>query len=128
MTTPEHSGVFEPGDHGSTFAGNPLASAAANAALDVLDDPVLLEAVRDRGEQLREGLRELPAVRSVRGVGLMVAAELEVSAPDLALRALIEQRMVVNATGPGTLRLVPPLVIGEAEVAEALERLGALLS
>ena len=119
--------VFEPGDHGSTFAGNPLASAAANAALDVLDDAPLLTAVRDRGEHLREGLTELPGVRAVRGVGLMVAAEIEGSAPELVRRALIEQRMVLNATGPSTLRFVPPLVITEAEVDETLRRLAVLL-
>jgi predicted acetylornithine/succinylornithine family transaminase len=128
VAAPEHADVFAPGDHGSTFAGNPLASAAANAALDVLDDPALLEAVRDRGEHLREGLAELPGIRSVRGVGLMVAAEVESGlAPDLARRALAEQRLVVNATGPGTLRFVPPLVITDAEVDEALRRLGRLL-
>ena len=119
--------VFEPGDHGSTFAGNPLASAAANAALDVLDDAPLLTAVRDRGEHLREGLAELPGVRAVRGVGLMVAAEIEGSAPELVRRALLEQRMVLNATGPSTLRFVPPLVITEAEVDETLRRLAVLL-
>ncbi|MEA2297028.1 MAG: acetylornithine/N-succinyldiaminopimelate aminotransferase [Solirubrobacteraceae bacterium] len=129
VTTPELADVFEPGDHGSTFAGNPLASAAANAALDVLDDPDLLAAVRDRGEHLQEGLRELPGIRSVRGVGLMVAAELaDELAPDVARRALLEQRLIINATGPGTLRFVPPLVITESEIDEALGRLGALLS
>jgi acetylornithine/succinyldiaminopimelate/putrescine aminotransferase len=127
VTTPEVADVFEPGDHGSTFAGNPLASAAANAALDVLDDPGLLAAVRERGEHLREGLRELDGVRSVRGAGLMVAAEIEVSAPEVARRALFEQRLVINATGPGTLRFVPPLVISQAEIAEALRRLASLL-
>jgi acetylornithine/succinyldiaminopimelate/putrescine aminotransferase len=129
VTSPALADVFEPGDHGSTFAGNPLASAAANAALDVLDDPELLAAVRDRGEHLREGLRELPGIRSVRGAGLMVAAELEGAfAPDLARRALVEQRLVINATGPGTLRFVPPLVITEAEIDEALRRLRVLLA
>jgi predicted acetylornithine/succinylornithine family transaminase len=128
VTSPEVAGVFEPGDHGSTFAGNPLASAAANAALDVLDDPALLAAVRERGEQLREGLAELPGVRAVRGAGLMVAAEVDAPAPELAARALAEQQLVINATGPGTLRFVPPLVITEDEVAEALRRLRVLLS
>jgi predicted acetylornithine/succinylornithine family transaminase len=128
ITTPEVGDVLEPGDHGTTFGGNPLASAAANAALDVLDDPALLAAVRDRGEHLREGLRELPGVLEVRGRGLMVAAEVDHPAPDLARRALLEQRLVINATGPSTLRFVPPLVITEAEVDEALHRLGALLA
>jgi acetylornithine/N-succinyldiaminopimelate aminotransferase len=129
VTSPEVGDVFEPGDHGSTFAGNPLASAAANAALDVVDDAVFLETVRDRGEHLREGLAELPGVRSVRGVGLMVAAEVDAGlAPNLTRRALVEQRMVINATGPGTLRFVPPLVITETEVDEALRRLRTLLA
>ena len=128
ITTPETADVLEPGDHGSTFAGNPLASAAANAALDILDDPDLLAAVRDRGVHLQEGLRELPAVRSVRGAGLMVAAEIDREAPEVARRALLEQRLIVNATGPATLRFVPPLVITEAEIDEALDRLRPLLS
>jgi predicted acetylornithine/succinylornithine family transaminase len=122
ITSPETAG-----DHGSTFAGNPLASAAANAALDVLDDATLLAAVRDRGEHLRLGLAELPGVLSVRGVGLMVACEIDGPAPELARRALTEQRLVINATGPTTLRFVPPLVITEAEVDDALARLRALL-
>ena len=54
--------MYAPGDHGSTFAGNPLVSAAANAALDVIDDPAFLEAVRERGTLLAEGVAELPGV------------------------------------------------------------------
>jgi acetylornithine/N-succinyldiaminopimelate aminotransferase len=126
VTSPATADVLEPGDHGSTFAGNPLASAAANAALDVLDDAELLAAVRERGEHLREGLSVLPGVRSVRGVGLMVAAEID-GAPEIARRALVEERLVVNATGPDTLRFIPPLVITAAEVDEALARLARLL-
>jgi acetylornithine/succinyldiaminopimelate/putrescine aminotransferase len=120
--------VFAPGDHGSTFAGGPLASAAANAALDVLDDPALLARVRELGERLVEGLRELPRVIGVRGRGLMVAAEVDADAPDLARRALLEQRLVINATGPRTLRFLPPLVVEEAQIDDALSRLGALLA
>ncbi len=127
ITSPQTADVLEPGDHGSTFAGNPLASAAANAALDVLDDADVLAAVRDRGEHLREGLRELPGVTSVRGLGLMVACEIERSAPEVATRALLEQRLVINATGPTTLRFVPPLVITEAELDDAFARLRRLL-
>jgi acetylornithine/succinyldiaminopimelate/putrescine aminotransferase len=127
VAAPEHADVFAPGDHGSTFAGNPLVAAAANAALDVIDDPAFLEAVRERGTLLSEGLRELPGVHDVRGAGLMVAAEIEGDAPELVRRALFEQRLVLNATGPRTLRFLPPLVVSEAEVAEALARLGTLL-
>jgi acetylornithine/N-succinyldiaminopimelate aminotransferase len=125
---PRLAGVFEPGDHGSTFAGGPLACAAANAALDVLDDEALLARVRELGERLVEGVRELPRVLEVRGVGLMVAADLDADAPALARRALLEQRLVINATGPSTIRFLPPLIVGEADIDEALIRLAALLA
>ncbi|MGH3101320.1 MAG: aspartate aminotransferase family protein, partial [Thermoleophilia bacterium] len=69
VTTPEHADVFAPGDHGSTFAGNPLVSAAANAALDVLDDPALLAHVDEMGALLSDGLRAIPGVTEVRGRG-----------------------------------------------------------
>jgi predicted acetylornithine/succinylornithine family transaminase len=121
------AGVLEPGDHGSTFAGGPVVAAAAHAALDVIDDPALLARVGELGERLAEGLRELPGVVRVRARGLMVAADVEVSAPEVARRALLEQRLVVNATGPATLRCLPPLIIGEAEVDDALARLAPLL-
>jgi acetylornithine/N-succinyldiaminopimelate aminotransferase len=127
VTTPEHADVFAPGDHGSTFAGNPLVSAAANAAFDVLSDPGLLEHVDEMGTLLSERLRELPLVQSVRGRGLMVAAEVDADAPEIARRALVEQALVINATGPSTVRFLPPLVVAEAEITEALRRLGELL-
>jgi predicted acetylornithine/succinylornithine family transaminase len=127
VTGPACADVFEPGDHGSTFAGGPVVAAAAHAALDVIDDEALLASVRTLGERLVEGLRELPRVKAVRGRGLMVAADVDADAPALVRRALGEQRMIVNATGPGTLRFVPPLVISEAEVDEALRRVAALL-
>jgi acetylornithine/N-succinyldiaminopimelate aminotransferase len=125
---PRLAGVFEPGDHGSTFAGGPVSAAAAHAALDVLDDPELLASVFTLGERLAEGLRELPGVLDVRARGLMVAADVDGPAPELVRRALLEERLIVNATGPGTVRLLPPLVVSEAEVDEALTRLARLLS
>jgi acetylornithine/N-succinyldiaminopimelate aminotransferase len=82
--------------------------------------------VRELGERLAEGLRELPAVESVRGRGLMVAAEVRADAPAAARAALLEQRLVVNATGPGTVRFEPPLVVSEEEIEEALVRLQSL--
>jgi acetylornithine/N-succinyldiaminopimelate aminotransferase len=120
--------VLAPGDHGSTFAGGPLVSAAAHAVLDVLEDPALLARVRELGIRLQESLRELPGVVSVRGRGLMVAADLDRSAPDVVRRALLEQHLVVNATGPQTLRFLPPLVIDERDVDDAVDRLAPLLS
>jgi acetylornithine/N-succinyldiaminopimelate aminotransferase len=119
--------VFAPGDHGSTFAGGPVVSAAAHAALDVIDDEDFLRSVREHGERLLEGLRELPSVHSVRGRGLMVAAELSEGAPEIARRALVEQHLIINATGPTTLRFLPPLIVTAEQIDDALARLAALL-
>jgi acetylornithine/succinyldiaminopimelate/putrescine aminotransferase len=119
--------VLVAGDHGSTFAGGPVIASAALAALEVTDDPALFERVRELGQRLRAGLEALPHVLSVRGRGLMLACELDVAAPAVVRRALLEQRLVLNATGAGTLRLLPPLIIDEADVDEALARLAAAL-
>ncbi|HZL48199.1 MAG TPA: aspartate aminotransferase family protein [Solirubrobacteraceae bacterium] len=120
--------VLAPGDHGSTFGGGPLVAAAALAALDVTEDPALLAGVRELGRQLAAGLETLPHVTAVRGRGLMLACEVDVPAPAVVRRALLEQRLIVNATGPTTIRLMPPLTVGLDEVDEALARLGAALA
>ena len=127
VTTPEHGEVFAPGDHGSTFAGNPLVSAAALAALDVLDDDALMARVDELGTLLAEGLRELPGVAEVRARGLMVAADIGGDAPGVVKRALMEEKLVMNATGPRTLRFLPPLVVSEAQVLDALGRVRTLM-
>ena len=116
------------GDHGSTFAGGPVAAAAALATLDLLDDPELLGRVSALGDRLRSGLAKLGAVAEVRGRGLMVGVTLAegVDASEVAARAL-EQGLVLNAPGESMLRFLPPLVIGEAEIDEALERLAGAL-
>jgi acetylornithine/N-succinyldiaminopimelate aminotransferase len=123
--------VFAPGDHGSTFAGGPVQCAAGLAVLDVVDDEGLLASVRELGERLRHALAELPGVVEVRGRGLMLAFELDPDyrpgAADIVVRALSEQRLVLNATSPTTVRLLPPLTIGEAEADEAIERLARVL-
>ena len=77
VTTPEAGEVLEPGDHGSTFAAGPVASAAALAVLEIVDDPALLRSVRELGAQLREGLLAHDGVREVRGRGLMAGVGLE---------------------------------------------------
>jgi acetylornithine/N-succinyldiaminopimelate aminotransferase len=125
---PRLGSVFAPGDHGSTFAGGPVVSAAANVALDIIDDEAFLARVRDLGELLMERLKELPAVVSVRGRGLMVAAEIDAPAPEVAKRALLEHKLIINATGPTTLRFLPPLIVTEAEIDQALSRLSAALT
>jgi acetylornithine/N-succinyldiaminopimelate aminotransferase len=123
--------VFAPGDHGSTFAGGPVQCAFWLAVLDVLDDEWLLARVRELGERLRHALAELPGVVEVRGRGLMLAVELDPGhrpgAADIVVRALREQRLVLNATGPTTVRLLPPLLIDEGQADDAVARLRSVL-
>ncbi len=126
ITGPGLAEVFQPGDHGSTFAGGPVACASALAALEICSDQALLERVRRLGERLMAGLAELPYAERVRGRGLMVAFDTALDAPELARRVLLEQRLVVNATGPATIRLEPPLLVSDQEVDEALSRLHSL--
>jgi acetylornithine/N-succinyldiaminopimelate aminotransferase len=127
VTTPETSDVLERGDHGSTFAGGPLIAAASLAAFGVIDDPELLRRVRELGARLTEGLEGMNVIAEVRGRGLMVGARLEgVDAKDAASRLLAEG-LIANPIGEDTLRFLPPLVIGEEEVDEALGILGRTL-
>ncbi len=120
--------VLGPGDHGSTFAGGPVVCAAALVALEICSDPKLLSSVNALGRRLAEGLSQLPYAASVRGRGLMLAVDLleDFPAPELARRALLEQHLVINATGPGTVRFEPPLVVTEVEIDDALSRLQSL--
>jgi predicted acetylornithine/succinylornithine family transaminase len=131
VTNERFADGFEAGDHGSTFAGGPVQSAAGLAVLDVVSDPELLARVRAKGDELQARLAELPAVVATRGRGFMVAAELDPAraepATALVGRALAEERLVLNATGPTTLRLLPALTITDAELDEALARLARLL-
>jgi predicted acetylornithine/succinylornithine family transaminase len=129
ITSPRLADVLKPGDHGSTFAGGPVIAASALAALDICSDEALLAHVRSAGERLAAALASLPYVSTVRGHGLMLAFDVSegVDATELARRALLEQRLVVNATGPATIRLEPPLIVSDAELDEAVARLGALV-
>ncbi|HEV2074682.1 MAG TPA: acetylornithine/succinylornithine family transaminase [Thermoleophilaceae bacterium] len=126
VSTPEHGEVLGPGDHGSTFAGGPVVAGAANAVLDVVHDDTFLAGVRSKGDRLHAGLEKLGA-RNLRGAGLMIGFDAD-EAPALARRLLLEQRLIVNATGPETLRLLPPLTVTEAEIDEALDRIATVLS
>jgi predicted acetylornithine/succinylornithine family transaminase len=127
ITGPRLADALEAGDHGSTFAGGLVACAAALAALEVIDDRALLSRVVELGERLADGLRGLPHVVSVRGRGLMLAAELDIDALEVVSRALLEQRLVVNAPTPTAVRLLPPLILTDDEVDEGQARLRAAL-
>jgi acetylornithine/N-succinyldiaminopimelate aminotransferase len=124
VTNLDAASVLGLGDHGSTFAGGPVIAAAANAVLDVLTEPGFLATVAERGRQLADGLRALGL--EPRGLGLMIGFDLP-GAPEVARRLLLDHRLVVHATGPGTIRLLPPLTVSDHEIDEAVRRVGAAL-
>jgi acetylornithine/N-succinyldiaminopimelate aminotransferase len=128
VTGPVAADVLEPGEHGSTFAGGPLATAAALAVIDVVDDPALLRRVRELGGALREALLGLEGVRAVRGRGLMVGVELEdgIDAPAVGAD-LLRRGLVVNVPAPATLRLLPPLLVDSSHLERAVGLIGESL-
>jgi len=111
--------VFKPGSHGSTFGGNPLACATALATLDIIEEENVLENVRVRGEAIRAGLRQALAsvqgVVDIRGEGLMIGIELDRPCAELVAVAR-DAGVLINVTADTVIRLVPPLIYGEAEV------------
>ena len=111
--------VFKPGSHGSTFGGNPLACATALATLDVIEEENLLENVRVRGEAIRSGLRQalasVPGVVDIRGEGMMIGIELDRPCSELVAVAR-DAGVLINVTADTVIRLVPPLIYGDAEV------------
>ena len=121
VTAPELAEVLGRGDHGSTFAGAPIVSRAALAALELIDDPELLANVVRLGDAFREGLAAIDAIDEVRGRGLMVGVGLAegIDAAAVAKRAL-ELGLVLNVPGERMLRFLPPLVIDDGDVERAL--------
>jgi acetylornithine aminotransferase len=115
--------VFKPGTHGSTFGGNPLACAAALATLQAIEDEHLMENAARVGSVLLSGLREglagRPGVVEVRGQGLMIGVELDRPCGELVGQAL-EAGLLINVTMDNVVRLLPPLVMGEAEARQVL--------
>lgn len=115
----EAAEVFKPGSHGSTFGGNPLACATALATLNIIEEENLLENVQVRGEAIRSGLRQVlanvPGVVDIRGEGMMIGIELDRPCGELVDVAR-DAGVLINVTADTVIRLVPPLIYGEAEV------------
>jgi len=128
LMTDEVAGAMPTGGHGSTFGGNPLASAAALAVLEEIEESDLLSHVRRVGELLQTGLAGIggPLVREVRGRGLMVGVELAEKAGPYITR-LREAGVLTIAAGSHVIRFVPPLIISEREVEEVVERAAGVL-
>ena len=131
MLCKDSCAAFEPGNHASTFGGNPFACASAIAVLQTLEHEGILQNVQSRGEQLRVRLREIahkyPSLfTEVRGWGLINGIELnsdiDLTSIDL-VKAAMEEGLLLAPAGPKVLRFVPPLVVSQAEVDEAADTL-----
>jgi acetylornithine/succinyldiaminopimelate/putrescine aminotransferase len=120
--------AFQPGDHGSTFGGQPLACSAALATLEVMEEIDAPQLAAIAGERLAEGIAGLPGVSDVRGEGLLLGAVLEpgIDAKAVVIGAL-DRGLVVNAPVAGVIRLAPPLTVSDAEIDQAVATLRSVL-
>ncbi|MFW6345656.1 MAG: aspartate aminotransferase family protein [Halomonas sp.] len=135
LTTDRVAPAFSLGTHGSTYGGNPLASAVALAAIEHIDTPEVLEGVKRRHELFREHLEAINArhevFREIRGMGLLIGAEMSEAWRDRAkdiLPLAIEEGLMALIAGPNVLRMAPSLVIPEADIAEGMARLERAVS
>jgi predicted acetylornithine/succinylornithine family transaminase len=126
LVADDAAGAFAPGDHGSTFGGNPVVCAAAGAVVATIDD-ALLASVRANGGRLLDGLRTLPHVVDARGAGLLIGAELDRAAGPF-VDAALDAGLVCLTSGANVLRLAPPLIVTDAHVDQALEILTEVLN
>lgn len=127
----EAAELFVPGNHGSTFGGNPLACAAAHAVLDVIEEEDICSQAKNQGQRIVDGLRTALAgnnsVTEVRGLGMMIAVELNNDAPSLVSDAL-EDGLLINVTQGNIVRLLPPLNLSNEEADELVSKLATLLN
>lgn len=115
--------VFGPGDHGTTFGGNPLSTAAADVVLSVVAEPAFLKEVKEKGDWMMAQIEALhaPHVRAVRGLGLMIGVQLDTTELAPFVTKLRERGVLVLTAGKDVIRLLPPLVITKAELQQALD-------
>jgi acetylornithine/succinyldiaminopimelate/putrescine aminotransferase len=120
--------VFETGDHGSTFGGNPLAAACGIAVLATVNDPAFFREIAGKGAYLIKKLADLqaPTITSLRGRGLMIAADLSVDAWPV-IEKLLAAGLLVLSAGAKTLRFLPPYTISRDEIDEGLDILAKTL-
>ncbi|RNE48291.1 acetylornithine transaminase [Corynebacterium alimapuense] len=119
--------LFAPGAHGTTFGGNPVACAAANAVLGIIDDEFCAEVTR-KGAQFAELVSEIPGVSEVRGRGLMLGVVLDEPIAKAAVAGGFDHGLILNAPAADVIRLTPPLIISDAEIAIAADALKNLLT
>ena len=126
----EAAELFQPGSHGSTFGGNPLASRAALAVIEVLEAQYLEQRAAELGNRLldsfKEALSAVKGVSDIRGKGLMLGIELEKECPDLVGLAL-DEHLLINVTSGNVIRLLPPLIMNDAEADQLVSTLSKIL-
>jgi predicted acetylornithine/succinylornithine family transaminase len=121
--------VFQPGDHGTTYGGQPLAASAARATLEILERVNAPQLAERAGAEFRHLLETVEGVVQVRGLGLLLATELAVGIDAKAVASdLLQRGLIVNAVSPTSLRFAPPLIVSESEIAQAVELLSAVLA
>ena len=123
-------GLFEPGEHGSTFGGNPLACVAALTTLAIIEEEGLLKGADRIGTKIRDGLAANLAgtsgIRTIRGKGLMIGVELDQPCGELVQRGL-ESGLLINVTAETVIRLLPPLNLKDDEVQMLIDRLSGII-
>lgn len=121
LTTAQVAKGFEPGDHASTFGGNPLAAAVGSQVMEVINNEDFLTGVKEKGRQLMEGLKALgdPRMTSVRGRGLLLGVEFRQEVKEL-INLCMKKGLLVVGAGPKVVRLVPPLTVNQIEIRQAL--------
>ena len=122
------SDLFTAGQHGSTFGGNPLATAASNAVLGEIERAGLVDNAAARGEQLRAAIAGLPLVDEVRGRGLLIGVGLTDDVAPAVVAKALELGLIINAPNDASIRIAPPLIIGDAEIAEFIDKFTAALT
>lgn len=131
LTSGKASGVLKPGDHGSTYGGNPLVCAVASKVLDIFTEDDITGNVKTVGDYLKKSLEELaksyPFIKEVRGKGLLLGMEFDRPVADIIKSALIDEKLVLINAGSNVLRFIPPLIISKDNVDDALERLKRVL-
>ena len=132
LTSGKASDVLKPGDHGSTYGGNPLVCAVASKVLDIFKEDDITGNVKAVGDYLKEKLegmaKEYPFIKEVRGKGLILGMEFDIPVADIIKSALIDEKMVLINAGSNILRFIPPLIISKEDVDDALERLKRVLN
>ncbi len=123
----ETSSLLSAGQHGTTFGGNPVATAAALATLHAIENQQILDNVRKVGDHLRSALAAIAGVTEVRGEGLLIGFDLDADVAPAAVNAGLEAGFIINSPGPRTIRLAPPLILTEEQADRFLAALPAIL-